>query len=147
MCFYSFSLYFCRSWLCTILRMEKVDVKMCIYGMESSANMSSLFKNLCLSFEVWHTISKYLAEIQMWWNAVIFLWGFRWSCLELGLPIHLFCHHGAAQLYYWIDALWQSKAIFISFLHRIEKLQLIYCRNVMDFQPSPPELDISHNTI
>lgn len=37
-----------------------------LYGMESSANMLSLFKNFSLSFEVRHTSSKYLTEIQMW---------------------------------------------------------------------------------
>lgn len=33
------------------------------------------------------------------------------------------------------------------FLQPIEKLQLIYCRKVGDLLPTPPELDIPHNTI
>lgn len=41
-----------------------------------------------------------------------------------------------------------SPKLFLSlFLQPIEKLQLIYCRKVEDLLPTPPELDISHNTI
>lgn len=40
--------------------------------------------------------------------------GFRWCCLQSGLPIYLVCRQRAAQLHNWADALWQPQAVSIS---------------------------------
>lgn len=81
--FASVSVYCCRSWCYTQQPRSKLVINI-LYGMGSSATMSSPFKKLGLSSEARPTGSKYLTEIQMFWNAVIFLWGFRRSLFGVG---------------------------------------------------------------
>lgn len=134
---YSFPLFFLTVSIGSSLYTSKHWWSKFLDSMESSANMSLLFKNISLSFEVWHTISKQL-ENQMWSNGVISLWDLDGAVWSWGF---LFIYSVTIELLSCITALMccdTLKLFFFNLLfHPNEKLQLIYCRKVMDFQPAP----------
>lgn len=87
------------------------------------------------------TISKYLSGIQMWRNAVIFLWGFRWSCF--GGLFHSFILSPSSRSA--VCAVTVLSYFFLSLFSIVLRNYSWY--TVEKSWIFPTGLDIAHNTI